>query len=121
MYAGDAGMASKSAKGLFKMMSSILAVFEAAGFTVSEKNTETMLQRTPEQAPQTSPLAIEAAGPRYRQATQVLYLGGLVDASADIMLGTKRRVQLAWACCGRFNRKLYDMEAAPCTLKVCIC
>ena len=46
------------------------------------------------------------------------YLGGLVNASADTMPGIKRRVRLAWASCKRFKRELYDVEAAPFTLKV---
>ena len=78
-------------------MTVIVTVFDAAGLTVSEK-TETMLLRTPDQAPCTSPLAIEAAGQRYGQTTQFLYLSGLIDASADIMPEIKRRVRLAWAC-----------------------
>ena len=44
------------------MMTVIVTVFEAAGFTVSEKKTETMLLRTPDPARWTSPLVIEAAG-----------------------------------------------------------
>ena len=85
LYANDAGIMSKSAEGLAKMMIVVVTVFEAAGLTVSEK-TETMLLRTPDQAPRTSPLVIEAAGQRYTQTTQFLYLGGLIDASADICL-----------------------------------
>ena len=109
---------SKSVEGLAKMMTVIVTVFEAEGLTVSEKKTETMLLRTPDQAPRTSPLVIEAAGQRYRQTTQFLHLGGLVDASANIMPEIKQRVRLAWARCSRFKRELYDMEAAPFTLKV---
>ena len=48
----------------------------------------------------------------------VLYLGGLIDASADSMPEIKRRVRLAWACHSRFKRELYDMEAAPFALKL---
>ena len=59
-------------------MTVIVTVFDAAGLTVSEK-TETMLLRTPDQAPCTSTLVIEAAGQRYRHTTQFLYLGGLID------------------------------------------
>ena len=103
----------KSAEGLAKMMTVIVTVFEPAGLTVSEKKTETMLLRTPDQAPCTSPLVIEAAGQSYRQTTQFLYLGGLIDASADIMPEIKRRVRLAWACYSQFKRELYDMEAVP--------
>ena len=76
LYVDDAGIVSKSVEGLAKMMTVIVTVFEAAGLTVSEKKTETMLLRTPDQAPRTSPLVIEAAGQRYRQTTQFLYLGG---------------------------------------------
>ena len=107
----------KSVEGLAKMMTIIVTVFETAGLTVSEKP-ETMLLRTPGQAPCTSPLVIEAAGQRYRQTTQFLYLGGLIDASADIMPDIKRRIRLAWACYSRFKRELYDMEAAPSALKL---
>ena len=85
LYADDAGIVSKSAEGLAKIMTVIVTVLEAAGLTVSEKKTETMLLLTPDQAPCTSPLVIEAAGQRYRQTRQFLYLGGLVDASAVII------------------------------------
>ena len=71
-----------------------------------------MLLRTPGQAPCASPLVIEAAGQRYTQTTQFLYLDGLVDASADNMPEIKRRVRLAWARYSQFKRELYDMEAA---------
>ena len=117
LYADDAGIVSKSAEGLAKMTTVIATVFEAAGLTVSEKNTETMLLRTPDQAPCTSPLVIEAAGQRYRQTAQFLHLGGLIHASAD-MPEIKRRVRLAWACYSRFKRELYDMGAAPFALKL---
>ena len=45
-------------------------------------------------------------------------MGGLVNTSADITPEIKRRVQFAWACYKRFKRELYDLEAAPFTLKV---
>ena len=80
-----AGIVSKSAEGLAKMMPVIVTVFEAAGLTVFEKKTETMLLPTLNQVLPTSPLIVEAAGQRYMQMTQVLCLGGLIDANADIM------------------------------------
>ena len=58
-YADDARIMSMSAEGLAKMMTVIVTVFVAAGLTVSEK-TETMLLRTPDHAPCSSPLVIEA-------------------------------------------------------------
>ena len=64
LYADDAGIVSKSAEGLATMMTVIVTVFEAVGLTVSEKETETMLLRTPNQAIRTSPLVVEAAGQR---------------------------------------------------------
>ena len=60
----------RSAEGLAKIMTVIVTVFEAVGLTVSEIKTETMLPRTPDQAPRTSPLVIEAAGQRHRQTTE---------------------------------------------------
>ena len=84
LYAEDAGIVSNSAEGLAKMMTVIVAVFEAPGLTVSEKKTETMLLRTPKKAMWTSPLAVEAAGQRYMQTMQLLYLGGLVDAAPTL-------------------------------------
>ena len=47
-----------------------------------------------------------------------MYLGGLIDASADVMPEIKRRVCLARACYSQFKRELYDMEAAPFALKL---
>ena len=70
LYADDAGIVSKSAEGLAKMMAVIVTGFEAVDLTVPEKKTETMLLRTPSQAPRTSPLVIEAAGQRYRRTMQ---------------------------------------------------
>ena len=64
LCADDAGTLYRLADGLAKMMTVIVPVFEAAGLTVSEKS-KTMLLRTPDQAPCTSPLVIEAAGQRY--------------------------------------------------------
>ena len=64
LFVDDAGIVSKSAEGLVKMMTVIAAVFEAVSLTVSGKKTETILLRTPNQALRTSPLVIETAGKR---------------------------------------------------------
>ena len=79
-------------------MAVIVTLFEAPVLTLSEKRTENMLLRTPNQALQTSPLAIEAEEQRYRQAMQVLYLCGRVVANADILPEITRRIRLAWVC-----------------------
>ena len=52
------------------------------------------------------------------QTVQFLYLDDVIDANADIMPETKRRIRLAWAYYDRFKRELYDMEDAPFMLKV---
>ena len=99
-------------------MAAIMTVFAAAGLVVSEKKTKTMLLRTPNQALRTPPLVIEAAGQRYRRATQFLYLGCRVNARPTLCQISKRRVQLAWACFKRFKREICHMEAAPFYLMV---
>ena len=109
-YADDAGVVSKSAEGLAKTMTVIVNVFEAAGLTVSEKKAESMPLRTTSQTPLTFPLVIEAAGKRYGQTVQSLYLGGLIDEIADFTPDFKRRVRLAWACFGRFKLELSFKE-----------
>ena len=118
LYADDAGIVCKSAEGLAKMMNIIVTVFEAACLTVSENKTETILLWAPDQALQTSPLVVEAAGQRYKQATQLIYLGGPLNTSADIMPEIKLRIRLARGCYKRFQREVYDVEAAPFRLKV---
>ena len=81
LYADDAGIISKSAEGLAKVISLIVTVFEVAGLTVSENNKETMLLRTPDQTSLAPPLVIKAAGKRYRQTTQFLRPGGIIHES----------------------------------------
>ena len=100
------------------MMTVIVTVFEAAGLTVPEKKTETMLLRTPDQTPPATPLIIEAAGQRYRQTTQLLYLGGIIHESADLSFEISRRIRLMWACFRRFGPELYDRTSAPLRLKI---
>ena len=53
-------MVSKSMEGLATMMTVIVTSFEAAGLTVSEKKTETMLLTLNQVLP-TSPLVVEAS------------------------------------------------------------
>ena len=90
LYADDAGIVSKSAQGLAKMMTVVVTVFEAAGLTVSDKKTETMLLRTPDQARCTSPLVIEAAGQRYGQTTQFFIWVILSTQARDQSAGPTR-------------------------------
>ena len=59
--ADNAGIVSKSAEGLAKMMTVVVTVLEAAGLTVSETKTETMLLRTPAQTTLAPPLVIPSS------------------------------------------------------------
>ena len=85
LYADDDGIVSRSPAGLARMTTVIVEVFGAFGLTVSEK-TETLLMRAPEKAQQpgetpTPPLPaleIAAAGQKYHQVHQFVYLGGLI-------------------------------------------
>ena len=115
-YADDAGIVSNSAESL-AMMTVIVAVVDASGRTVFENKTKTMLLRTLSQVFPTSPLVVEAAGRRYMQTMQFLYLGGLIDANA-IRPEIKRRFRLARAYYDCFKRELYDMGNAPFMLMV---
>ena len=105
----------KSAEGLAKIMRVNVNVFAAAGLTVSEKKTETMPLRTPNQTLLTSPHVIEAAGQRHKWTPQLLYLDGLVNETAGVMPEIKRRVRLAWKCFDRLKLELYDVETASFT------
>ena len=51
-----------------------------------------MLLRTTDQTPLSPPpLVIEAAGQRFRQTAQFLYLGGIIHESRDLLLENRRR------------------------------
>ena len=120
LYAGDARIVSQSAEGFVKMMTVIVIIFEAAGLTVSEKKTETMLlrtHRTRHPVPHRSSSRQQARG--IDRQRSFFYLGGLIDESADMMPEIKQRVRLAWACySSRFKQELDDMEADPFALKL---
>ncbi|CAB1112683.1 unnamed protein product [Ectocarpus sp. CCAP 1310/34] len=54
LYADDAGVVSRSAEGLARMMTIIVEVFGEFGLTVSEKKTETLLMRAKDKPTTTS-------------------------------------------------------------------
>ena len=103
LYAVDAGIVSRSSVGLARMITVIVEVFGAFGLTVSEKKTETLLMWAPEKAQQpgetpTSPLPvleIAAAGQKYHQVHQFVYLGGLIAKDADITRDNNHRTKIA--------------------------
>ena len=118
LYADDAGTAPSSAEGLDKMMKVIVTIFGGTGLTVCDRKTETMLLRTSGQTSLAPPLFIEAAGQRYRQANQLLYVGADIHESADLSFEIEWRIRVMWACFKRFGPELYDRTTAPINLKV---
>ena len=116
-YADDAGIVSTSAERFAKMTAVIVAVFEAAGLAVSKKKTENMLLQRRDLAPRAPPFVIEAAGQRDKQTVQFLYLGGVIDEDADLMVEVKRRVRLMRACYKQFGPELCGMTTARLSLK----
>ena len=90
-----------------------------------------MLLQTPDQTTLSPPLVIEAAGQRYKQTAQLLYLGGIVHEIADLSLEIDRRIRLVRirliidrrirlmrACLKRFGPELYNRTTTPLSLKV---
>ncbi|CAB1108585.1 unnamed protein product [Ectocarpus sp. CCAP 1310/34] len=123
LYADDAGVVSRSAEGLARMMTIIVEVFGEFGLTLSEKKTETLLMRakdkpTTSQPASPPPLTIEAAGQRYAQTTEFRYLGGLVNEHGDLTREINYRSRGAWACLRRYGRELFDRPQAPFRLKI---
>ena len=123
LYADDAGVVSRSQEGLTRMTTIIVEVFEAFGLTVSEKKTEALLMRAPENQPKKGgspppPLVIEAAGQKYAQIAQFRYLGGLANEDGELTQEINHRSRAAWACIRRFSRELFDRPRAPWRLKV---
>ena len=77
-----------------------------------------MLLRTRDQTPSAPSPVIEAAGQRYGQTTQFLYLGGFIHEIADLWLEIERRIRLMWACFKRFGPELHVRKTVPISLKV---
>ena len=72
LYVDDAGIVSKSAEGLAKMMIVIVTVFEAAG-------------------------------QRYKETAQLLYLGGIIHKKAYLSLEIDQRIHIMRAWLKRFG------------------
>ena len=125
LYTDDAGIMFRSPPGLARMMTVIVEVFGAFDLTVSEKKTETLLVLAPEkgQQPGETPLPplpaleIVAAGQKYNQVHQFVYLGGLITKDADLTRDINRRTNFAWGCLRKFSTELFDKPSAPLRLK----
>ena len=116
LYADDAGVVSTSPRGLTRMMGVIVVTCQEFGLTVSEKKTEAMhLWSHPHTT--SNALRIEAAGQRYKQTTEFVYLGGAISESADLDIEIKRRIGAAWASVRKYSSQLYDRRNARLSLK----
>ena len=117
LYADDAGVVSTSPRGLTRMMGVIVVTCQEFGLTVSEKKTEAMhLWSHPHTT--SNALRIEAAGQRYKQTTEFVYLGGAISESADLDIEIKRRIGAAWASVRKYSSQLYDRRNARLSLKI---
>ena len=113
LYADDAGVVSTSPRELTRMMGVILVACFKFGLTASEKKTEAMhLWSHPHTA--SNALQIEAAGQRYKQTTECVYLGGAISESADLDIEIKRRIGAAWASAIKYSFQLYDDGTPRC-------
>ena len=99
------------------MMEARVVACQEFGLTVSEKKTEATHQRShPNTA--SNALRIKAAGQRYKQTTEFVYLGGAISKSADLDTEIKRRIGAAWASVRKYSSQLYDRRNARLSLKI---
>ena len=98
-------------------MGVIVVACQDLGLTVSEKKTAAMrLWSHPHTA--SNALQIEAAGQRYKQTTEFVYLGGTISESADLDIEIKRRIGAAWASVRKYSSQLYDRRNVRLSLKI---
>ena len=95
LYADYAAIVYRPPASLAKIMTAIVEVCRAYGLTVAERKTETMMMRPPHHAQED--LEIVAAGQRYAQTEQFVYLGGTITAEADMTAQIRRRTGAAWS------------------------
>ena len=107
LYADDACIVSRSARGLGRMMAVFAEVFGAFGLTISESKTETMCMPIP-RAPATK-IVFNATGQQYRQTTSFTYLGGTVTEMPNLSDEIDRRIRAGWMGFKRYKRELYDL------------
>ena len=116
LYADDAGIVSRSSKGVKRMMTVIVTAWSAFGLTVSEAKTETMCLKT--KGRRKVSFTINAAGQVYQQTIEFVYLGGAITAYRDLSIEIRRRLQRAWACFQRYKMEIYDRPGVRLRLKV---
>ena len=117
LYADYAGVVLTSPRGLTRIMGVIFVASQVFGLTVSEKKTEAMhLWSHPNTA--SNALRIEAAGQRYKQTTEFVYLDGAISESTDLDTEIKRRIGAARASVRKYSSQMYDRRNARLSLKI---
>ena len=117
LYADDAGVVSRSPRGLTRMMDVIVVACQEFGLTVSEKKTETMhLWSKPSTA--SNVLQIETAGQWYNQTAEFVYLGSAISESVDIDTEIKHRIGAAWASVRKYSSQMYDRHNTRLSQKI---
>ena len=117
LYADDAGVVSTSPRGLTRMMGVIVVTSQEFGLTVSEEKIEAMHLWSHPHTASNAP-RIEAAGQRYKQTTEFVYLGDAISKSADLDIEIKRRIGAAWASVRKNSPQLYDRRHARLSFKI---
>ena len=84
--------------------------------SVGEKTEAMHLWSHPHTASNT--LRVEAAGQRYKQTTEFVYLGSAISESADLDIEIKRRIGAAWASVRKYSSQLYGRRDARLSLKI---
>ena len=85
---------------------------------MTERKTETIIMRQPHHAQHD--LDITAAGRRYAQTEQFVYLGRTITAEANMTAEIRRRTGAAWSALRRYANVVYDRPTSivPVVLKV---
>ena len=116
LYADDADIVARTSASLAKIMTAIVEKCAAFGLTVSEKKTETMVLRPPEESAQQ--LMIQSAEQRYAQKERLKCLGGTISEDADMSAKLKSRARSAYGAIHRYNQQLYDRATAIVSLEL---
>ena len=98
-------------------MTVIVTASAAFGLTVLDAKTEIMSLQTKGEGH--VPFTVTAAGQVYKQTAEFVYLGGAISADWDLRsVEVTRRIQMAWACFGRYKMGMYDRPSVRLRLKV---
>ena len=97
------------------MMETLVDVFGAFGFTVSEKIVETM--RLPIPHATAIPIVLNTTGQQYRQTTSFVYVGAAITERSRLSAEIDRRIRAGWTSFNRYRAELYDRPTALLDLK----